>query len=477
MHAVWYISHAIQLTKKLLADTLINRHLGQRPISLVGYSLGARVIYYCLLELAKRRAYGLIQDVYLYGAPVIIKQKECLRAQSVVAGRFLNGYKRDDWILGYLFRASTTGLGSVAGLRPIENCGDIDNLDCTEWVGGHLMYRDAMPKLMKDAGFLVVSEEFTEMEDPDPDKHREKQIALYDEIEEAKKLVAEEEAEAIKAGKKVKRRTRKSGFLGLWGKEIETKPANYDGTKRSPSMHQSPQMGDYNPDEENGEKTSNAESSARTKSNDDEMVLFDVDKMREELAANGITMTNLESTLPTLVATPPQILTKPPAAPTMHRSSTTPAPLAPPRVHSPSLPVMSHHNLSTSNVPKSSIDSIELRPRNVTPYRELDVLVVDTKKISSTTHLAPPEPAWDTQPVGGGITMSFEPESPKVKSPPSFRTTHEPYMQPSLSASSQVLGEKLDVRPASLLSMPMEKNVWDEEDDFGSGGNITMSFE
>jgi hypothetical protein len=465
----------------------MNRHLGQRPVSLVGYSLGARVIYYCLLELAKQRAHGLVQDVYLYGAPVIIKQRECLRAQSVVAGRFLNGYKRNDWILGYLFRASTTGLGRVAGLRPIENCGDIENMDCTEFVPGHLMYRDAMPKLMKDAGFLVFSEEFNEMEDPDPDKHRERQIALYDEIEEAKRLVAEEEAEALKAGKKVKRRTKKSGFLGLWGKEIETKPANYDETKRHSGVTQAAQLGEYNPNDES-EKGTN---SSATKSKDDDMVLFDVDKMREELVANGVTMTTLESKLPPLVVSPPQVVTspsqvvasppqvviKPSAAPTMHRSSTTPASAPLQRAHSPSLPVMSHHNLSTSNVPKASTDSFELRPRNITPHRELDILVVDTKKMSSTSHLAPPANEWDTYTGGGGITMSFEPESPRVPTNPSFRTANEPYMHESLSVSSHMLGEKQDVRPTSLLSMPMEKNVWDDEDDFGSGGNITMSFE
>ena len=226
------VCHLQFLLTQLLADCLMHRHLGQRPVSLAGYSLGSRVIYYCLLELAKAKAYGLVQDVYLFGCPVIIKQKECLRAQSVVAGRFVNGYKRNDWILGYLFRATSTGVGRVAGLQPIENCGDIENLDCTDIVGGHLMYRDAIPKLMKEAGFLVVSEEFSEMEDPDPDKHRERQIELYDEIEEAKRMVAQEEEDAIKAGKKVKRRTRKSGFLGLWGKEIESKPVGYDGEGR-----------------------------------------------------------------------------------------------------------------------------------------------------------------------------------------------------------------------------------------------------
>jgi len=33
---------------KLLADVLISREQGQRPVTLVGFSLGARVLYYCL---------------------------------------------------------------------------------------------------------------------------------------------------------------------------------------------------------------------------------------------------------------------------------------------------------------------------------------------------------------------------------------------------------------------------------------------
>ena len=266
------------------------------------------MIYYCLLELARVKAYGLIQDVYLFGTPIVIKQKECLRAQSAIAGRFVNGYKRNDWILGYLFRATSTGLGRVAGLRPIENCLNIENLDCTELVGGHLMYRDSIPKLMKEAGFLVVSEEFGEMEDPDPDRHRERQIALYDEIEEAKSLVAQEEEEAIKAGKKVKRRTRKSGFLGLWGKEIESKPAKFEAALKSSSpTRPSQNAGSYDPyivEKFHGVSKEKERAAAKTTTSEDETVLFDVDKMRDELAASGVTITGLESTLPPLVLSP-----------------------------------------------------------------------------------------------------------------------------------------------------------------------------
>ncbi|KAL8636796.1 MAG: hypothetical protein Q9228_005851 [Teloschistes exilis] len=52
---------------ELLADALINKAQGERPVTLVGYSLGARVIYTCLMTLAKRKAFGLVESVALIG--------------------------------------------------------------------------------------------------------------------------------------------------------------------------------------------------------------------------------------------------------------------------------------------------------------------------------------------------------------------------------------------------------------------------
>jgi len=84
----------------ILADSLISRNLGVRPVTLVGYSLGARVIYSCLSELHRRHAYGLVQNAYLFGSPVVVKKDEYAKARTVVAGRFVNAYATNDWILG-----------------------------------------------------------------------------------------------------------------------------------------------------------------------------------------------------------------------------------------------------------------------------------------------------------------------------------------------------------------------------------------
>ncbi|KAI9280604.1 hypothetical protein BC943DRAFT_330745 [Umbelopsis sp. AD052] len=150
----------------ILADSLMNRSMGSRPVTLVGFSLGARVVFFCLLELARMHAFGLVEDVAIFGTPVSASMSQWKECTTVVAGRFVNGYATNDWLLGFLFRASTGGLGSVAGLRPLKNVEqNVTNLDCTDLVKGHLHYRTAIPKLLKRAGFEVTSEELPELKE------------------------------------------------------------------------------------------------------------------------------------------------------------------------------------------------------------------------------------------------------------------------------------------------------------------------
>lgn len=255
---------------QILADSLIERNLGTRPITLVGYSLGSRVIFSCLQELAKKGAYGLIQNVYLFGSPVVVKKEEYLRARTVVSGRFVNGYNRNDWILGYLFRLTNGGIRRVAGLGPIEECPWIENLDVTEYVTGHMEYRTSMPTLLMKCGWMVESEEFTEIEDPDPDNHQERQRELINEIEEARKELDREG----KAGKS------KFGIFGRKKKGEREEWEVYEDAAR---------------DGPKGEGQGDNRNTG---------VLFDVDAIRAELAketengAEELQIREIKSTLP-----------------------------------------------------------------------------------------------------------------------------------------------------------------------------------
>lgn len=267
---------------KILADSLIERNLGTRPITLVGYSLGSRVIFSCLQELAKRGAYGLIQNVYLFGSPVVYKKEEYLRARTVVPGRFVNGYNRTDWVLGYLFRLTNGGIRRVAGLAAIEGLPWIENMDCTEFVNGHMEYRTAMPTLLIKSGWMVESDEFTEIEDPDPENHTARQRELINEIEEARKKL-EEEGKEDKAGK---------SKFSLFGRKKKLERQEW----------------------ELYEETNKDASSAEKKTGDEEDkdaayrgALFDVDAIRAELAKDAeqgrmeeeeIQIREIKSTLP-----------------------------------------------------------------------------------------------------------------------------------------------------------------------------------
>ncbi|KAG9269693.1 transmembrane and coiled-coil domain-containing protein 4 [Astyanax mexicanus] len=138
---------------KHLAQVLRSRQQGKRPVSLIGFSLGARVIYFCLEELANDQgSEGVVEDVVLLGAPVDGSEKTWDRLSRVVAGKIVNGYCRGDWLLGFLYRSSSVQL-SVAGLQPINSSARrIVNVDLSSVVNGHLDYMRQMDTILVAVG-------------------------------------------------------------------------------------------------------------------------------------------------------------------------------------------------------------------------------------------------------------------------------------------------------------------------------------
>jgi hypothetical protein len=136
---------------EVLADALINKAQGERPVTLIGYSLGARVIYSCLKSLAERKAFGLVETVVFIGSPIPSNGNNWRVMRSVVSGKVINVYSENDYILAFLYRATSIQFG-VAGLQAIGVDG-VSDLDLSKEVSGHLRYPELIGQILKRAGF------------------------------------------------------------------------------------------------------------------------------------------------------------------------------------------------------------------------------------------------------------------------------------------------------------------------------------
>ncbi|KAK6439325.1 hypothetical protein LTR95_004470 [Oleoguttula sp. CCFEE 5521] len=396
----------------ILADSLIDRNLGVRPITLVGFSLGARVIFSALRELASRGALGLIQNVYIFGSPVVFKKDEWLRARSVVSGRFVNGYAVNDWILGYLFRATGGGIAKVAGLSPVEIAG-IENVNVTDKVPGHMAYRAKMPLLLQTVGWEVESLEFTEIEDPDPENHENRQRELINEIEEARRAMEEE--------------PKKKGFLARFSRKKAPAKKNwetYDETSAAAAAAAKVKAEGADPEKV---ATDNAD------------LMFDVEAIHREVLALAtknpedleeikahLQVREIESTLPPMrIETPrasgdhgngfvPLRQVKSfggEAGPSKPMSSVNGTPQRSP---SPVLPVPPGSTTVNGHDHESLANGVQLKPsldlpisRSATPDRPA-LSSRATTPIPSISHTAPP-PTTDSTPAPAGKPLGHNP--------------------------------------------------------------------
>ena len=151
----------------ILADALLERAHGHRPVTLIGFSskfsldllpsptpastnaftiasAGARVIYQALVELGKAgpRGLGIVQDAIIIGCPASASTTTWSVIRRVVAGRLVNAYSASDWVLKFCFRAAGAAF-SAAGLS-VVNVDGVENVDLTDLIESH---HDYLPKL------------------------------------------------------------------------------------------------------------------------------------------------------------------------------------------------------------------------------------------------------------------------------------------------------------------------------------------
>ncbi|KAF2155927.1 DUF726-domain-containing protein [Myriangium duriaei CBS 260.36] len=412
----------------ILADSLIDRNLGSRPITLVGFSIGSRVIFACLKELAKKGAYGIVQNVYLYGSPMVVNKDDYTRARAVVPGRFVNGYATNDWILGYLFRATSGGIAQVAGLAPIKIAG-IEDVDVTEDVQGHMAYRAAMPKLMQKAGWEVESLEFSEIEDPDPENHDKRQRELINEIEEARKQLDEKpEKKGIKA---LFSRNKKNAEKKEWETYDEQAKAQAPVNGDAPAHHE----------------------------DDGSPVLFDIDAITKEvaeLAAQGVEIKEIKSTLPPMKL---EVHTGPGPLPSPASTVTT-------DTDSPARALRQMRSFSTDGGTPGLTPASSIAPPEV-----------------GNALLSPPQakkPAYSWWRRSSRDEKRVEPAKiPEGRRSPSLSS--QGGATPKLSHDGGEGARPVLHTAQTMPVVPSEKNAWAEEDEFGQpkkeGEEVEMTFE
>ncbi|KAM5565036.1 hypothetical protein ABKV19_019191 [Rosa sericea] len=155
---------------KMLAEVLLKGLQGNRPVTLIGFSLGGRVIFKCLECLAESEGNnaGLVERVVLLGAPVSIEDENWEDARKMVAGRFVNAFSTNDWTLGVAFRASLLSQG-LAGIQAV-NVPGIENVDVTQFVEGHSSYlwktKQILELLELESYYPVFRKENTEDKTP-----------------------------------------------------------------------------------------------------------------------------------------------------------------------------------------------------------------------------------------------------------------------------------------------------------------------
>ena len=322
---------------------------------------------------------------------------------------------------GYLFRATSGGISRVAGLAAVELPG-IENLDVTEFVPGHMAYRAAMPRLLREVGWAVESDEFAEIEDPDPDNHEKRQRELINEIEVARM-------------------------------ELQKKPE-----KKRFGLFKTKKLAEKKAWETYDDRLTGGVEPGRGE-NADATVLFDFEAIRAEvveLAAQGVRVKALDSTLP-----PIKVDINAPHANGLNGQRD-----------------MLRETKSFDASPRARPDHRPTATSRSFDYNEYDDRHVPSgeESISMTFETSDPQPQRWLSPERDVPMLHLEPPEPP-NTPPTKYPPHGPLSTTTTSP--------LPETPARFghglveHDLPANHNVWadDEDDDFGTEKELKMTFE
>lgn len=311
-----------------------------------------------------------------------------------------------------------------------------------------MAYRAAMPRLLREVGWQVESDEFTEIEDPDPDNHEKRQRELIHELDEARKEAA------------AKPEKKRFGFFKK-GKLAEKKGwETYDDSMRKGD--------DWS--------TVNAEGGGN--------VLFDIEAIKAELQSEQIEVRQLESTLPPMKL---NMEDKSPRSPYSNLKQTKSYDAVQTRVQERRGRASQPNglNLMGSRSPRSNGHKDNPFDQGYDEYNLSAEAITypgsaTHSKLSFESSVQSPSPRRSTH-----LPMY----SPGLRSPSPRQSTHSSINSPRLPsprrdiAEDNVLSEKPSLRSSptmlsSTSNLGLEHNAWADEDDpdFGKEQEVKLTF-
>ncbi|KAL7422671.1 hypothetical protein Q5752_001962 [Cryptotrichosporon argae] len=142
---------------RLLGEVLEKRVQGERPVVLIGSSVGALTVLHALLYLSTLSPrLQVVESAHLVSLPSAPTADEWARARAVVARRLTNVYTDHDLVLAgvvrlheVVSRAATGNNGvKVAGLGPVERPG-VEDIDVGAVLKGHMELQTKMPEILE----------------------------------------------------------------------------------------------------------------------------------------------------------------------------------------------------------------------------------------------------------------------------------------------------------------------------------------